>query len=298
MALATKPGTISAAVALLLAACGGGTGGTGGVSGGGTGSASGGGTGGASGGDSTPTVTMPPTDGQFDYQIGGAYTPVAGVAVVDRDRNDPPVAGLYNICYVNAFQTQPGESAGWRADHPDLLLKANGAEVADPSWPDEILLDTSTAAKRDAILAIVGAWIDECAKDGFQAVEPDNLDSWTRSQGLLTQADNVAMATLLAARAHAAGLAIAQKNASEIASLQAQIGFDFAVVEECQPYGDCDAFSTAYGARWFEIEYTDNGGLTNFQAACVARGASVSIIYRDRDVVPPSDTRHYVYQAC
>jgi hypothetical protein len=278
MTLATKPGTISVAVSLLLAACGGGAGRGGGVP--------------------APVVTLPPINGQFDYQIGGAYAPDAGVAVVDRDRSDPPVTGKYNLCYVNAFQTQPGEGADWRTNHPDLLLRANGTEVTDPNWPGEVLLDTSTSAKRDAILAIVGAWIDKCAEDGFQAVEPDNLDSWTRSQGLLTQADNVAMATLLAARAHAAGLAIAQKNTSEIASLHAQIGFDFAVVEECQPYGDCDAFSASYGTRWFEIEYTDSGGLSNFQAACAARGASVSIIYRDRNVVPASDTGHYLYQSC
>ena len=47
----------------------------------------------------------------------------------------------------------------------------------------------------------------------------------------------------------------------------------------------------------FEIEYTDNGGLSGFNAACAARGASISIIYRDRDVVAKG-TSGYVYKSC
>ena len=59
-------------------------------------------------------VTPPPANGKFDYQIGGAYTPASNVAVVSRDRTDSPAAGKYNICYVNAFQTQPGEQSFWQ----------------------------------------------------------------------------------------------------------------------------------------------------------------------------------------
>lgn len=35
-----------------------------------------------------------------------------------------------------------------------------------------------------------------------------------------------------------------------------------------------------------EIEYPDNGGETNFAAACRARGDEISIVYRDRDITP------------
>jgi len=65
-------------------------------------------------------VTLPPAHAKFDYQIGGAYTPPAGVQVVTRDRTAAPAAGLYNICYVNAFQVQPGEKRLWPSS---LLLK-------------------------------------------------------------------------------------------------------------------------------------------------------------------------------
>jgi hypothetical protein len=218
------------------------------------------------------------------------------VGIVDRDWSDPPVAGKYNVCYVNAFQTQPEDFDFWTTQHPDLLLRKDGAWVVDEEW-NELVLDVSTAARREAILAVVGPWIDACARKGFDAVEPDNLNSWERSQGLLTMQHDIAFATLLAARAHSRGLAIAQKNTSEMLAHREEIGFDFAIVEECQPYGDCDDFARAYGDVWFEIEYPDNGGLPNFRAACEARGATTTVLYRDRQVVPPSDGA-YVSLTC
>ncbi len=121
--------------------------------------------------------------GAFDYQLGGAYEPAPEVQLVARDRTDAPADGLYSICYINGFQTQPGEQELWPAD---TLLTIGGELVFDSDWPDEVLLDTSTNAKREAVLGIVGPWIEGCARDGFDAVEFDNLDSFTRSHGVLT----------------------------------------------------------------------------------------------------------------
>nr|WP_284288655.1 endo alpha-1,4 polygalactosaminidase [Angustibacter aerolatus] len=132
--------------------------------------------------DTAPTWQAPPANARFDYQIGGAYTPLASVRVVSRDRDDDPVPGRYNICYVNAFQTQPDDAAWWKQHHPDLVLrKASGGVFTDPDWPGEMLLDTRTAAKRARLLQVVGPWFDGCRTSGYQAVEPDNLDTWTRS---------------------------------------------------------------------------------------------------------------------
>src|SRR4051812_7225277 len=81
------------------------------------------------------TVTLPPVNGQFDYQIGGAYTPASSVTIVDRDRSAAAAPGKYSICYVNAFQTQPGEAGFWTGSHSDLLLKnSKGKPVIDPDW--------------------------------------------------------------------------------------------------------------------------------------------------------------------
>lgn len=243
-----------------------------------------------------PAIVLPPANARFDYQIGGAYTPAGAVRIVDRDRTERPARGRYGICYVNAFQTQSGEVRWWKAKHGRLLLRAHGGFVVDSAW-NEILLDTSTASRRRALAAIVGGWIDGCKAAGYQAVEPDNLDSWTRSNAGLSRADNLAYASLLIARAHAAGLAIAQKNTAELGRSGQAMGFDFAIAEECAVYHECARYSRPYGDRVYEIEYTDNGGRRNFRAACRARGVAISIIYRDRHVVAKGRPG-YVSRAC
>ena len=246
---------------------------------------------------SAATVRLPPAGARADYQLGGAYRLPVGVRIVSRDRTDAPARGAYNICYLNAFQTQPQETAWWRTRHPSLLLHtAAGREVHDPGWPGEVLLDVSTAAKRSVLASIVGHWIDGCAAKGFAAIEPDNLDSWTRSRGLLQFPQAVAFARLLVARAHLRGLAIAQKNTSELASKGRQIGFDFAVAEECQVYAECGVYIAAYGRAVIEIEYSDNGR-SWFTAACSARAGRVAIVYRDRQLTMPGDPA-YVYASC
>lgn len=241
-------------------------------------------------------MLLPPANVPFDYQLGGAYAPAAEVRIVDRDRAAPPVPGTYSVCYVNAFQTQPAELAHWRRAHPDLLLKKHGRPVVDATW-GERLLDTSSARKRRALGKVVGSWIDRCAQSGFQAVEPDNLDSYSRSKGVLTLSDNKAFASMLIRRAHDDGLAIAQKNTAELAPAGRALGFDFAIAEECEAYGECGTYMRTYGDEVFEIEYPDNGGIAGFHAACRARGGSISVLYRDRDVVTPG-SKDYINESC
>lgn len=239
-------------------------------------------------------VQMPPTT-PFDYQLGGAYPPPAGVGVVVRDRTEPPVPGAYNICYVNAFQTQPHRTGWWRRHYPGLLLRAHGREVRDAAW-GETLLDTSTPRKRRAIARIVGRWIDRCAAAGFRAVEPDNLDSYARSRGRLTPVHNLRLAGLLARRAHRHGLAIAQKNAAELSGRAHRRGLDFAVAEECAVWRECSAYTRVYGDHVLEIEYTDNG-LPTYPAACRAAAGRRAVLLRDRDLVP-AGRPGYAYRSC
>jgi hypothetical protein len=256
-------------------------------------------TGGTTTGLSTvASVVAPPVNGQFDDQIGGAYPPASSVKIVDRDRTARPATGKYNLCYLNAFQTQDNEASFWTGKHPDLLLQDDaGRPVNDPNWPGEYLLDTSTKAKRTAIAAIENAWIDGCAAAGFQAVDPDNLDTWSRSGGRLTQADNLALATLLATHAHSAGLAIAQKNAAELGRAgKKQAGFDFAIAESCQVYNECSPYTRVYGSHVIEIEYTSNSR-SAFTAACKARGKSISIILRDQNLVAKGRSGYH-YKSC
>ncbi|MGA4841718.1 endo alpha-1,4 polygalactosaminidase [Streptomyces sp. G45] len=239
------------------------------------------------------TPRPPRPRASFDYQLGGAYPPPKGVEAVSRDRSAKPAPGRYNICYVNAFQAQPGRKAAawWRAEHPDLLLRDdNGALVIDEDW-QEPLLDISTAAKRTALIKVVGRWIDGCARAEFDAVEPDNLDSYTRSDGQLDAADAMAFTRLLVRRAHASGLAIGQKNTTEF--LGKGLGFDFAVAEECGQYGECGAYVEEFGGRVFDIEYETKG----YETACDRWGGKLSVVLRDRDVRPAGERGH-VFRHC
>lgn len=236
------------------------------------------------------SVTLPPVGAGFDYQLGGAYPAPVGAAIVERDSTSTPAKSSYGICYVNGFQSQPGVT--WPSEL--LVHRSSGGLLVDPGWPDEHLFDISTATKRSAIADRLGKIVRHCGRVGFEAVEFDNLDSYTRSRGALTKTDAVAFATLLVARAHAVGLAVAQKNAAELTSRSEEIGFDFAVTEECDRYRECATFTKAYGHRVFDIEYVDE--LRGTAAAVCARSA-VSTIIRDRDLVRRG-AKGYAYRAC
>ena len=239
-----------------------------------------------------------PTSGVPDYQLGGAYAPPAGVTVVERDSTERPAKGTYGICYVNGFQTQPGDAAMWKEQHPSAILRtAAGRPVSDPGWPDEMLLDTRTAAKRAVVTKVIGKAITRCADRGFDAVEFDNLDSWTRSKGALTRADNVALATSLVAAVHREGMAAAQKNTPQLGTAgKRTAGFDFAVAEECVQYRECSAYTDVYGKRVIDIEYADTLK-PSWSSVCAMRDRPAMTILRDRDLVPKGDPA-YVFDHC
>lgn len=236
---------------------------------------------------STVQVSLPPERGVLSYQLGGGYDPPPGTDLVARDSTDEPADGLYSVCYVNAFQTQPGADL----DALDPLLLHDGDElVIDPDWPDEVLYDTSTQEQREQLAELVDRTFATCADEGFDAVDLDNLDSFTRSRDLLDLDDGAALATLLVQRAHARGLAVGQKNAAEHTATFAQL-FDFALVEECAQYDECGTYLDAYGGRVYAVEYTD-AQQTGFDEACERWGGRIGLTLRDRGLAPSGAADH------
>lgn len=232
-----------------------------------------------------------------------------GVTVVSRDWFEGEPAGDYAVCYVNAFQTEaddddvdrPDERSSWP---PDLVLSELGE---DPNWGGEYLVDISTAERRERAGAWVGQMIRTCKDKGYEAVEFDNLDSWTRFDGTpladqvpFGRAEAVAFATILSQQAHELGLAAAQKNTVELDSSTSRqvIGFDLAVVEDCgaaqeDGYDECEAYVDVFDEQLLIVEYTDRG----FAAACKSVGGRVSVVRRDVDVTRPDDAA-YRYEEC
>lgn len=247
---------------------------------------------------------MPPTTGTLDYQLGGtsdhAGADDSPIDVVVRDASAEPQSGAYSICYVNGFQTQPDASSDWLRDHPDLLLRDDrGDPVVDPDWPDEYILDPSTREQRRGIIDQVGPAIAGCAASGYDAVEIDNLDTWTRFESIDPDGAGE-LARAYADLAHESGLAIAQKNAAQIAeTAKSELGFDFAIVEECAAWDECGAYTATYGDRVLHIEYPDalaEAGL-RFADACDRSDRAPLMILRARDLVPAGE-EGYLYRSC
>lgn len=229
-------------------------------------------------------VRPPPSGAAFDYQLGGDAPLPAGVTIVARDwqAGTPPGGGVYAICYVNAFQSQP--DVEWPAEVV--------TEFEDPAWPGEFVIDLSTAASRGTALQRSQEMLDTCASKGFDAVEFDNLDSYTRFDDLpFGEDETVLYATALVQAAHDVGLAAGQKNSVEL--LGRPIGFDFAVVEDCGVYDECAAYGEAYGDRVLAIEYTVEG----LAAACATLGSGASVVLRDLYLTTPDDPE-YVHATC
>jgi len=219
---------------------------------------------------------LPPTGTDVDYQLGGPAVPADNVGIVVRDRTARPVAGRYNVCYVNGFQTQPDARRFW-LQRRGLLLSDRDGLVVDEAW-GEWLLDIRTPIRRERLARIVGRWIAGCARDGFDAVELDNLDSFSRSHGLVRARHARAFARLLTAAAHRSGLAVAQKNWAEWDGTVA--GFDFAVAEECGRYDECGRYVESYGDHVLVVEYRSQ----DFARTCAAYGDRLAVVLRDRDL--------------
>src|SRR3954451_472955 len=220
-----------------------------------------------------------PTGTDVDYQLGGVADPPANVGIVVRDRTDPPAAGRYNVCYVNGFQTQSSERAFWRKHRGLVLRDAEGRPVVDEAW-GESLLDVRTSAKRQALARIMGRWVGGCARHGYVGVEFDNLDSFTRSDGLLTRHQALRYAALLVDSAHAHGLAAGKKNLAGFDGTT--IGYDFAIAEECGRYDECQRYVDDYGDQVLMVEYRAE----DFLKTCSAFGATHAVVLRDRALTP------------
>jgi len=196
-------------------------------------------------------------------------------------------AGKYSICYIEAGaqQAEPDSSNFAPADYTN---GSNAQTTEMQGWPGEYWYDIRGFANYVAgdpstltgaavnIAAGLTQRIDDCAVEGQDAVEPDDLDGYTNPSQTgapgggwgLAQADSAGFERWLAYTAHSDGLAIFQKNDPANASVDEPL-FDGMIIEECNAYDDpcagSGADATPYlaaGKPVLNAEYTQDGETT------------------------------------
>lgn len=196
-------------------------------------------------------------------------------------------AGKYTICYieVGAQQTEPDSSNFASADYTD---GSNPQTTEMQGWPGEYWYDIRGFANYVAgdastltgaavnIAAGLASRIEDCAIEGQDGVEPDDLDGYTNPSQTgapgggwgLTQADSAGFERWLAYTAHSDGLAIFQKNDPANAGVDEPL-FDGMIIEECNYYNDpcagAGGDATPYlnaGKPVLGAEYTEDGETT------------------------------------
>jgi hypothetical protein len=174
------------------------------------------------------------------YEVDGFETPARTVAKLHRQRRKA-------VCYLDV--------GAWESYRPDAdRFPPSVLGEVYSGYPDERWLDVR---RIDLLAPILRDRFDLCARKGFDAVEPDNLAGYENETGFpLGGRDQLRFNRWIAREVHRRGMSVALKN--DPAQVEALVGnFDFAVVEECFAFEECEMFSpfVAAGKAVFVAEY-------------------------------------------
>jgi hypothetical protein len=196
------------------------------------------------------------------YDIDGWNNTAAEVAALHA-------LGIRVVCYMDVGSFEPN-----RPDSSMFPASLKGAAVV--GWPGELWLDARPSGPNYTTLqSIMRARFAVCQSKGFDAVEPDNMESYTNSPGFpTTAADQLAYNEWVAQTIHGLGLAAFQKN--DLAQIPSLVGyFDGILDEECNYYSECSALAPylSAGKPAWNAEYTQDGETTaKFCGADVSSG--------------------------
>jgi hypothetical protein len=166
--------------------------------------------------------------------------------------------GVKVVCYMDVGSYEPGRPD---ASSFPATLKGNGVQ----GWPGEIWLDVRPSGPSYSTLqSLMLARFKVCQSKGFDAVEPDNMDSYLNNPGFpTTSADQLAFNEWVAATVHGLGMAVFQKNdLDQIPTLVSY--FDGILDEQCNTYSECSKlapYTNANKPAW-DAEYTSDGQTT------------------------------------
>jgi hypothetical protein len=212
----------------------------------------------------SPPYWVPVSTDTFQWDL---LTPVpinVPATVYDIDMFDNPasvVTKLHSmarhvICYIDV-----GSWESYRPDAKKYPPSILGEKY--PHYPQERFVDIRALSVLGPILQ---ARFDLCKQKGFDAVEPDNIDTYQADTGFpLTYADQITFNQWLIGQAHQRGLSIGQKNdGSQVKDLVSY--FDWALLEECFYGRFCRQFLPYVAAHKvvFDTEYTADTSLQTF----------------------------------
>jgi len=169
-----------------------------------------------------------------------------------------------------------------------VLRDENGEPQVDENWPDEMALNTSTPESRAALALILGEWIEGCRTSGYQAVEFDNLDSYSRFDGLTLdhKRDFRVPVGGTSARPRPRGRPKEHGRARQPRSRRDRLRLCHQ--RRVLLYDECSAYSDVYGDQFLDIEYqTDDPHALD--GLCDDPDIPVLTIVRDRALSPAGD---------
>jgi len=184
---------------------------------------------------------VPPQHLTWYWQLQGTVNNSEPVAAYDIDGFENTAAevstlhakGIHVICYIDV-----GTYEDWREDAgkfpPEVIGNSNG-------WPGE---DYLNIANTSALEPIIAKRFEMCKTKGFDAVEPDNVDTYEevgKTGFSLTPAEQLTYNEWIATEVHSLGMAVLQKNDGEQTS-ELEPHFDGALTEQCNQYAECSNF--------------------------------------------------------
>ncbi len=196
-----------------------------------------------------------PTIAPWQWQLSGRVGASARASVYDIDGFEASgrlVRALHRkgrrvICYVSV-----GTYESVRPDAGRFPVAVRGRRLVD--HPKERWLDIR---RIDLLAPIIRDRFKACARKGFDAIEPDNVDGYANRSGFpLTGTDQLAFNRFVAQAAHDLGVAVGLKNDAD--QVTALVGdFDFAVVEQCFQFRECGRYApfVRSGKAVFAAEY-------------------------------------------
>jgi len=180
----------------------------------------------------------PPAHLTWYWQLQGRVR-VENVAASDIDGFDNGGAevarlhrlGQHVVCYVDV-----GSWERWRPDAgrfpASVMGRSNG-------WPGEKWLDIRQLGVLEPIMR---ARFAMCARKGFDAVEPDNMDGFENPTGFhISAAQQLTYDRWVARTVHRLGMSVFEKNDPEQAA-QLEPSFDGVLDEQCNQYHECGSF--------------------------------------------------------